>query len=64
MSKLLKQAVADELLTQGQADWISQRMAGHDASDLCSDEQWDMRPGFRGHDFQPRCFDIEGQGQP
>jgi hypothetical protein len=61
---LLQQAVADELLTQGQADWISQRMADHDASDLCSDDKWEMRPGFRGHGFQPGGFDIEGQGQP
>jgi hypothetical protein len=33
--ELLQQAVADELLTQGQADWISQRMGEHNPGDLC-----------------------------
>ncbi len=33
---ILQQAVADELLTQGQANWISERMADHDPSGLCS----------------------------
>ena len=33
--ELLRQAVEDELLTQGQADWISQRMGEHNPGDLC-----------------------------
>jgi uncharacterized membrane protein len=48
---LLQQAVADELLTQGQANWISERMADHDPSGLCSDGKWEMGPDFRGDGF-------------
>ena len=62
--ELLQQAGEDELLTQGQADWISERMADHNPGDLCDEnglghDGWELRPGFRGHGFRP-----EGQGWP
>jgi hypothetical protein len=62
--ELLQQAVEDELLTQRQADWISERMADHNPGDWCEEDGlghdgWELRPGFRGHGFRP-----EGQGWP
>jgi len=67
--ELLQQAVAEELLTQGQADWISQRMGEYNPGDLCDEtdlghDGWELRPGFRGHGFHPEDFDPESQGWP